>query len=101
MRVAFQAGVVAALALSFSSCVSATQQQDAERGLRIACAALVESMTDGVDVPRADLVREACDVERTKQLVHTLVLEFKGLELAPLDWDPAASPGAGSDAGAP
>lgn len=86
-----------------SGCVSATAQQDAERGLRIACASLVEAMAQNVDVPHDELVRKACDVDRTKAMIRALVLEAKDLELAPLEWldeKAAPSPGAPSDAGA-
>lgn len=76
-------------------CASQTAQQDAERGLRIACAGLVEAMVQDVSVPQEPLVRQVCDVERTKAMVRALVLQAKDLDLMEWPGDPAAQGDAG------
>lgn len=101
MRVAFRVGVLAvAFAAGIAACLSTTQQQDAEKGVRVACAALVESMAQGIEVPHEPIVKQACDVDRTKATIQALIQIAKDSgEDFLLDWQ-EPSPPAPSDAGA-
>jgi hypothetical protein len=96
--------------LTLSSCgASQSTLVGAERGLRIACAALAEAVVQGTTVPAGELAARACDVDRTKHLMLMISQQMQPKpapdadhDLAPLDPQIfEASPGAPGDAGAP
>jgi hypothetical protein len=90
---------VASVAFLLAGCATQTLA-GAERGMRVACAALAEVVSQGSDVTAAELVARACQPERTRRMMEIIAKRAPPHELAPLDesWLPSP-PAAATDAG--